>query len=187
MIAATQETKASILAGVSGYLEQLQLHNATLESEQCEIVSRIVSIAAPLVEKVDYKRLFLQSATPMAVASVDGKLLTWNDRFATGLNDVLDRTIFDLAKPERLPHVFSCISDVLKSSDHAPHVDIPDALQHSNATLSITLLRPSSLAISLVDVLIAPPLTRRYPTGDPPPPTTDPPLVPVDDAHRIIG
>ncbi|KAJ8599382.1 hypothetical protein CTAYLR_007022 [Chrysophaeum taylorii] len=162
---ATKACKASILAGVSNYIEQLRSRNSSLESEQCDIVSKIISIAAganPAFvndekhEEVDYRLVFLQSSIPMAVTSLDGKLLACNERFVAGIGaetqtEVLKRTLFDLAKPDRLQNVFSCIGDLLRSSESAPCANVPDAFQFTTSTLSITYIRPSSFAISLVE------------------------------------
>jgi len=169
---ALKASKAAILSGASEYIEQLQSRNSMLESEQCEIISRIVSVAAganpailndeKISEQVDYRLVFFQSSVPMAVAASDGKILASNERFVAGVgaasqDDLLNRMLFDLVKPLRRADFFSCVGTLLRSDEPAPCGDLADALSASNLTMSITFVRPSSFAVSLVEPFPADP------------------------------
>merc|ERR1711871_1901542 len=126
----SKQCKSSVLQAVGEYIHSLESKNAHLEREQCGLVSKIVSIAALARRKhdrtenttrLDYEQLFLQSSMPMAVAALDGKFTASNDRFAhvLGLREasaVVGRSVFDLASPMHLQHVFSCIGSLLRSS-----------------------------------------------------------------------
>lgn len=153
--AAQESNRASVLDGISDYIEQLRSRNSSLETEQCEIVSKIVSVAAARedvdekVDKVDYRLVFLQSSVPMAVASLDGKILACNERFVEGIEaesraQLLSRTIFDLARPESLKHIFSCMSTLLCSEDDAPCGDVTNALKACESTMTLTYIKDAS-------------------------------------------
>ena len=106
--------------------------------------------------RLDYEQLFLQSSMPMAVAALDGKFTASNDRFAhvLGLREasaVVGRSVFDLASPMHLQHVFSCIGSLLRSSEPVPRGEVHGALADTARVIAITLLRPACFAVALIE------------------------------------
>ena len=162
---ASKQCKSSVLQAVGDYIHSLESKNAHLEREQCGLVSKIVSIAALARRKhdrtesttrLDYEQLFLQSSMPMAVAALDGKFTASNDRFAhvLGLREasaVVGRSVFDLASPQHLQHVFSCIGSLLRSSEPVPRGEVHGALADTARVIAITLLRPACFAVALIE------------------------------------
>jgi len=162
----SKQCKSSVLQAVGDYIHQLEDENAHLEREQCGLVSKIVSIAAlarqktdgeqPRNAKLDYEALFLQSSMPMAVAALDGKFTNSNERFAHVLGlpraqDVVGRSIFDLASPQHLQHVFSCVGSLLRSAEPVPRGEVHGALADSGRVIAVTLLRPACLTVALIE------------------------------------
>ena len=70
--------------------------------------------------------------------------------------DVVRRSIFDLAAPSHLQHVFACVGTLLRSSEATPRGEIHGALADSKHVISITLIRPSCFTVSLVETLELP-------------------------------
>ena len=92
----------------------------------------------------------------MAVAALDGKFTASNDRFAhvLGLREasaVVGRSVFDLASPQHLQHVFSCIGSLLRSSEPVPRGEVHGALADTARVIAITLLRPACFAVALIE------------------------------------
>ena len=139
---ASKQCKSSVLQAVGGNTFIPWNRKTRISREQCGLVSKIVSIAALARRKHDpdgihdafgLRAIVPQSSMPMAVAALDGKFTASNDRFAhvLGLREasaVVGRSVFDLASPMHLQHVFSCIGSLLRSSEPVPRGEVHGAL-----------------------------------------------------------
>ena len=160
---ASKQCKSSVLQAVGEHIHSWS-RKAHLERpmrpsfQNC--VDSSFGAAETRPDRVDdafgYEQLFLQSSMPMAVAALDGKFTASNDRFAhvLGLREasaVVGRSVFDLASPMHLQHVFSCIGSLLRSSEPVPRGEVHGALADTARVIAITLLRPACFAVALIE------------------------------------
>lgn len=196
---ATKTSKASVIANVSDDIGRLASHDLIRESERCDIVSKIVSVVASSnrsclddekLEQVDYRLVFLQSSVPMAVSALEGKILACNERFVAAVGaqsekELISRSIFDLAVPASLQHLFSCIASLLRSEKTAPCGEVVNAIHATPSTMSIVYIKPSSLVVSLVKGL--PPVSTKLTAAESAMPSFEHDLAVVETAKQSVS